>query len=52
MILREENSNANGEPAKDDIESIVVGKVTRHCFHSYHLTMVNFIDRVNIGFAR
>ncbi len=38
--------------AKDDIESIVVGKVTRRLFpFMIILTMVNFIDRVNIGFA-
>ncbi len=38
--------------ASVDIESVVVGKVTRRLFpFMIILTMVNFIDRVNIGFA-
>ncbi|MGC2123499.1 MAG: MFS transporter, partial [Xanthobacteraceae bacterium] len=37
---------------QDDIESVVIGKVTRRLFpFMIILTMVNFIDRVNIGFA-
>ncbi len=35
-----------------DIETVVIGKVTRRLFpFMIILTMVNFIDRVNIGFA-
>src|SRR5580704_266500 len=36
----------------DDIESAVIGKVTRRLFpFMIILTMVNFLDRVNIGYA-
>ncbi len=38
--------------ATSDIESVVIGKVTRRLFPlMIILTMVNFIDRVNIGYA-
>ena len=38
--------------AKDDIDSVVIGKVTRRLFpFMIVLTMINFLDRVNIGYA-
>ena len=37
---------------QDNIEAVVIGKVTRRLFpFMIILTMVNFIDRVNIGYA-
>jgi ACS family tartrate transporter-like MFS transporter len=36
----------------DDMESVVIGKVTRRLFpFMIILTMVNFLDRVNVGYA-
>ena len=38
--------------APDDMENVVIGKVVRHLFpFMIILTMVNFIDRTNIGLA-